>query len=329
MKVLKILLLLAVLVFVGFKVYYHFKYSYNGPGDAMPKYGSFDEYYKAKLATSKQLGVSAGNEERLVRYSPRKTKVALLYIHGYSASRAEGESVIDELAHKYEANTYYLRLPGHGLSGEVHAKATFKDYVDEVELAMQMMPQLGEKVVLVGCSMGGLLTTYLAAKYPDKVDGLILASPFFDYASSMGFAMKLPGIVSLLEQIDGPKRSMVVGEEFKSRVKQGYNNHWTQGQYNEALGNLEDMRAFAARSKYYKNVKCPVLMLYYYKDEEHQDKAASVAEMLNVFEKLGSEQKQEIAIEDANHVLLSHYVRTDKETIIKALNGFVEQKILN
>ncbi|MEO1224073.1 MAG: hypothetical protein AAFX92_07575, partial [Pseudomonadota bacterium] len=46
----------------------------------------------------------------------------LLYIHGFGASRGEGEYVFDRVAEKYRANTYYMRLPGHGTNKEDHAQ---------------------------------------------------------------------------------------------------------------------------------------------------------------------------------------------------------------
>lgn len=90
------------------------RYTYRGTAPNM----DFDRYYAMKLAESAKLGVRPGNQEKLVRFSPGRTKLAILYIHGWSASRAEGEEVMDRVAAKLGANIYYLRLPGHGASKE-------------------------------------------------------------------------------------------------------------------------------------------------------------------------------------------------------------------
>ncbi len=116
---------------------------------------NFDEYYKTKLEPSKSLNVRPGNDERLVRYSDDKTPVAILYIHGFGASRAEGEYVIDEVAARIKANTYCIRLPGHGTNKEDHT----------------------------GTEYTALLATYLASEFPDEISGVVLCSPFYKLGS--------------------------------------------------------------------------------------------------------------------------------------------------
>src|SRR5690606_3621994 len=81
---------------------------------------SFDAYLQHRLEVGAEKGARPGNEERLIRYGD-KTPIAFLYIHGFGASRAEGEMVMDEIAARYKANTFYLRLPGHGTDMDDHA----------------------------------------------------------------------------------------------------------------------------------------------------------------------------------------------------------------
>ena len=49
-----------------------------------------------------------------------KTKIAFLYIHGFSATQEEGNPVHRNIAKKYGANLYLARLAGHGIDlGEI------------------------------------------------------------------------------------------------------------------------------------------------------------------------------------------------------------------
>ncbi len=146
-----------------------------------PEFTTFDEFYKYKLAKSRELNVRPGNEEKLIRKSPGKTPIAILYIHGFGASRAEGEEVVDKIADTFSANTYYLRHPGHGTTPEDHRDRVYYDYLEEGRVALKMTRLLGDKVIVIGSSMGGLVATHLAAQYPEDVSGLVLASPFYDF----------------------------------------------------------------------------------------------------------------------------------------------------
>ena len=321
----KYLIILLVTIAIGAVVYYaYYQYRYSYSYEANDFNGGFDAFYADKLAKSKALNVRPGNEEKLIRFSEGKTPIAFLYIHGFSASRTEGEYVVDSLANKYKANTYYLRLPGHGTNQDDHAAASYVDYLNEAEEAIRMMQDLGDRVVVIATSMGGMLGTYLAATYPDMVDGLILASPFYDYTHVAGAALKLPGVINLVNLVDGPQRPVEYDKSFNERVQPGYFDYWYKEQKYMALQSLEELRRFISGQKLYEKVQCPVLMLYYYKDKDNQDEAASVDAMLKAYNAFSSPNKTKVAIADGTHVLMSAYMQTDKASILNACSKFIE-----
>ncbi|MEQ8350323.1 MAG: alpha/beta hydrolase [Leptospiraceae bacterium] len=287
---------------------------------------SFDAYLQHRLEVGAEKGARPGNEERLIRYGD-KTPIAFLYIHGFGASRAEGEMVMDEIAARYKANTFYLRLPGHGTDMDDHASVNLSDYLDYSADALEMMDQLGEKVVIVGTSMGGLISTYLAANFPDKVDALILASPFYEFKNKTGNVLGYPGGLTLAELVNGGEVRDSSRDPKNPRSVDGYQEFWYGRQYMSSLIPLYELKEFIARPATFEAVQCPTLMLYYYKNEQEQDPTAEVNAMLEGFAQFGGHPlNRSVAIEDGAHVLLSKYVRTDKERvsaeIIQFLNDF-------
>ncbi|KAB2932983.1 MAG: alpha/beta fold hydrolase [Leptonema illini] len=289
---------------------------------------TFDEYLKEKLRISHEKGARPGNEERLIRYAD-KTEFAILYIHGYGASRAEGELVVDQLAEKFKANTYYVRLPGHGTNPEDHAQATFSDYINEVEDAYQMTRLLGDRVIIVGTSMGGLLATYLGSRHPE-IDGLILTSPFYDFEDWLGRLANEPGAMYLLETVNGSafRKTEKRPDDPNDKRIEGYQDFWYTKQYLKAIKSLEDLREYAANSGTYERLTMPVLLLYYYKDEQHKDQTASVPAMLDAFHQFGMLDKpnplnRAVAIERGNHVLLSRWVDADYDRSLQEMVLFV------
>lgn len=291
----------------------------------------FEEFYSQKLKISKNKKVRKGNEEKLVRYSDHPTDLAILYIHGFGASRAEGEMVVDSLSSKLKANTYFLRLPGHGTDKNDHSEAAFSDYLEEAESALYMMPHLGKKTILIGTSMGGLIATYLAAKHSDQVDALVLCSPFYDYANYAGKFISVPGVLKMISLIDSKGRITTPEEEINiGRILPEFPDYWYTEQNYEALYSLEDLKDFAAREEIYQDVTAPVLMFYYYANEEKQDKSASVPAMLEAFEKFGISGKphplnRKINVEDGDHVMFSKYVLSDRGLIYKETFQFLEE----
>ncbi|MBI3394541.1 MAG: alpha/beta hydrolase [Spirochaetia bacterium] len=285
----------------------------------------FDAYYRMKREASSALGARPGTEERLIRKVPGKSKIAFLYIHGFGSCRGEGEEVIERLAERYNANAYFLRLPGHGTNMEEHAKATAADYLNEAEEAVRMMPLLGEKIVVSGTSMGGLLGLYVTAKHPDIVSAALVSSPFIDFASSAAKIAHIPGGITLATLIMGKIRDTSDAKGWE----QGWQSCWYSKQYLSAVQSVADTSHEAAKDNIFAQIKSPVLMLYYYRDEAHQDDAASVKAMLEAFAKFGGKQanalNRAVAVPDGDHVLFSRYKKTDKDMIIKEAVRFLDQ----
>ncbi|MBV6493670.1 MAG: 2-succinyl-6-hydroxy-2,4-cyclohexadiene-1-carboxylate synthase [Turneriella sp.] len=285
---------------------------------------NFEAFYQDQLQQSKKLGARLNNEERLLRVRNGKTPYAILYIHGFGASRGEGEYSMDRLAQKWGANTYYIRLPGHGTNIEDHVAKGYSEYLAYCEKALAHMKFLGEKTVVVGTSMGGLLATWLAASHPNQVDALILASPFYDFSDPTARILELPGGVSLGELVVGKLRAKP--EERDKNDVDGLAGYWYRPQYTKALKNLNDLRHFAANDETYAKVKQPVLMLVYYKDEKNKDQVASIKAMRHAFSVFATpkNQKHFVEIQNGSHVLFSKWVKTDKETVDRELYKFAK-----
>lgn len=288
----------------------------------------FDDFVTEVQKRSLQGGVRPGNEEKFVRRSEKTTRLAFLYIHGFGASRAEGEGIVDGLSETYGANTYYLRLPGHGGDKEAQLAAKPEEYFATVEEAFHRFRPLGEKLVVFGSSLGGLLAVWLAAQHPNEVDGVVVGNPFFDFADPTAFLISRRIGMPIIEAVYGKERFAGWRNDPEHRRVDGYEAHWITTQYFRSLHHLDDLRRTIATTDTVAAVRAPVLMFYYYADEKHQDSAASVEAMHRFFGALGGGSKQhlsrEIAIADGNHILFSDYVRTDKITVNRETRAFLD-----
>ena len=76
----------------------------------------------------------------------QKTPLAVIYVHGFSASAEEIRPVPDEVAKALGANLFYTRLAGHGRSGDAMAEPLAGDWIEDMAEAMAILQKLsGER----------------------------------------------------------------------------------------------------------------------------------------------------------------------------------------
>jgi len=97
----------------------------------------------------------------------------VLLVHGLGGSHLNWLSVGASLAERNRVLA--LDLPGFGLSPAAGRRSTVGDNVDVITDVIEQLT--AEPVVLVGNSMGGLLSLIVAARRPDRIAGLILVNP--------------------------------------------------------------------------------------------------------------------------------------------------------
>ncbi|HEU4962613.1 MAG TPA: alpha/beta fold hydrolase [Bacilli bacterium] len=98
-----------------------------------------------------------------------------LLIHGFTGTPFEVEPLAKILHGKgYEVIT--PTLAGHGEDRQALERVTWQDWIHSVEHILTETLKVHDKVHLVGFSMGGLIATYLAVKYRDRVESLTMMS---------------------------------------------------------------------------------------------------------------------------------------------------------
>ena len=275
-------------------------------------------------ASERQVKLRPDNEARIVWADSSqkvKTPYSIVYIPGFSASWAEGDPVHKQIAVHFGCNLYLARTAEHGLnSPDVFKELTPANYAASAERALAIGKALGDKVVVMGTSAGGMLALYLAAHHPE-IDGLILYSPCIAVANP---ALKLatrPWGKQILDQVF--RGEHVLNAHYSGdRTKYWLTNYHTNG-----LITLQTMLDEFMTPEQFANVKQPVFMGYYYKDEEHQDKVVSVSAMLEMYDELGTpaNKKEKQAFPEAgDHVIGSHFTSKDLTGVYRATEKFME-----
>jgi alpha-beta hydrolase superfamily lysophospholipase len=94
-------------------------------------------------------------------------------------------------------------LRGHGHSGGKRGHLNrFEDYLLDLTQVFELTADTPEKHAprwLLGHSMGGLLAYYLALRFPQHYQGVILSSPFMAFLPPLGFAQR--ALIRLLSRL--------------------------------------------------------------------------------------------------------------------------------
>lgn len=279
------------------------------------------EKYVAEIESKHK--IKPGNEAEIVwaDSSHQQTEYAIVYLHGFSASKTEGNPVHLNLAKKLKANLYLSRLADHGIDTIAPLRHFTADGLwNTSKQALAIGKKLGKKVILIGTSTGGTAALKLAATYPE-INSLILLSPNVAINDRNAWMLNDPWGLQLARKVLGSDERVVEGRTLE------YKKYWYTNYRIESLVQLQEFVETTMLKSVFESVKQPVLMVYYYKNELEQDPVVRVDAMLEMFDELGTPAslKQKIAIPNAgNHVLGSYLTSKDLPGVEEAIDGFTK-----
>lgn len=223
---------------------------------------------------------------------PQYEKIGVLLLHGFTS----GKHAVDGLVpHLQKLNIPYQMpfLRGHGTRFQDLQGVSYKDWVEDARKALFELSKNVDKVIVVGLSMGGLVTLKLAMDYPDKIAGVVTV------AAALKFADPLAGFSKILAKIvpywPGPKT-------FNDKVlaKKSTNYKWFP---TKAFVSLYDFSKVIEKDL--PKVKVPILVIH--SKEDHvitpasaniiYEKVASPYREIKWFYKSGHEMMQDMEAE--------------------------------
>lgn len=241
--------------------------------------------------------ITPGAEKTIVWAHPdrRQTDLALVYLHGFSASRQETAPLSDEIARQLGANLYYPRLSGHGRSGAAMAEASVNAWLNDTEEALQIGQRLGKRVVVIATSTGATLATWLATQaHSDKVLAYALISPNFAPKDPAAQVLTWPWAEHFVPLLLGAEHQWQPRNAEQAR-------YWSHRYPVQALLPMMGLVEYV-QDLPLENIQAPLLVIY-----SPQDKVVSPTATEQAFARFGSPHKQLLALadtqDDSHHVL--------------------------
>lgn len=126
-------------------------------------------------------------------------KIPILFLHGFTGNLKDWEFVKGNLDKKF--TPIFIDLIGHGNSSAPREVEKYNS-ANQIELIRKLLITLNlNKIILVGYSMGGRLALSFTAKYPSKVNSLVLISTAFGFENKSEREERIKSDKVLSEQI--------------------------------------------------------------------------------------------------------------------------------
>jgi alpha-beta hydrolase superfamily lysophospholipase len=207
---------------------------------------------------SQHAGVRSDLAKIILWHAPAtrsRTPLALVYLHGFSASRRDIAPVVETLAGTLGANAFLTRFAAHGRTTSTEfATVTAHDWLDDAREALAIGGRIGDRVVLIGTSTGALLATMAALEDSSRIAALVLLSPNFAIRDWRAKFISGP-LGRLLARV-------VIGTEYSFRPDTGgHARFWTSRFPSEGIVALMDL-VNHARSIHLGQLKIPTLIIY-------------------------------------------------------------------
>lgn len=252
-----------------------------------------------------------------------KTEVAIVYLHGFSASKKEGFPTHRDFAKKYGCNMYLARLSDHGIDTSDALYALTPDrFWNSAKEAYAIGTKLGDRVIIMSTSTGSTLALKLAAEYPD-IAGLINFSPNIEVNDPLAFLLNDPWGLQISKAY--------FGSDFRTvGYKDDSPKYWNDTYRLESVVALQEMLETICTKETFEQIKCPVLNMAYYRDEANQDPVVRVSAMRKMHEQLGTpeNQKEYVELPDANTHVIAYKAKTGaQEQLFEHISKFAETQL--
>lgn len=250
------------------------------------------------------------------------TELAIVYLHGFSATNYELRPVPQDLGQALNANVYLSRLTGHGLSGKELGEATAQDWLNDLQEALAIGKEIGQKTIVIGSSQGGTLAAIAVQDDTLKamIDGIVFISPNFRISDPKARMLTWPAARYWVPLVAGKERNWEPHNEMQAK-------YWTTSYPSTALFPVGAL-VKNARQYDYSNFDIPAL--FYFSEDDAVVDARQTMRVQDAWGKQSVFLKPELTPEDdpSAHVIVGEIMSPNQtEFAAGAIQSWIEANI--
>ena len=208
-------------------------------------------------------------------------KTGVLLCHGFLSKHEQMVPLSNYIYETLGWETSLVELTGHGYDQENIATATWNNWVDDVKEKYLNLKQRCNKVYMIGFSLGGCISAYVASLKSIRPEGLIIVNGVFGVKNV--FNKLLPGVMIYNKVCSKLKLQKIMLESIT--------NDSEDPDLNQPLVNLSATNELRKMSKIagtiLQDVKCPTFLI-----QEYNDPTVFYGSGKRAFKKLGATFKR-------------------------------------
>lgn len=229
-------------------------------------------------------------------------KRAILFIHGFAGGIYDFNELINDLELSGLFDTYCFTMKRHG--NLVINKIKKDDWINDSEYEIKKLINHGYKdIYIIGHSMGGVISSYLASKYKE-IKKIVLSSPAFEFCNFKNNKINFIDSIKLIPNIfkNYTIREMLA-KYFKVPLKTVKEfSYLVNDHYNDI-----------------KNVNTPTLLLY-----GNEDTTVPISSINYVYNNIKSKNIELYIIKGIKHNMFNNHRYEEIKSII--FNFLVKEK---
>ncbi|MFS0787704.1 alpha/beta fold hydrolase [Shouchella sp. 1P09AA] len=226
--------------------------------------------------------------------------IGCLCIHGFTGDPWEVEPIVKELQKQEGWLVYSPVLPGHGKELNQLKTATYEEWVYTVEVAFEELQKRCTEVFVIGFSMGGMLASYIAARYP--VAKLVLLNAAAFYFNPKQFFKDMIAAI----------RFHITGNQEKDQLIELYEKKFKETPF-AALAQF--LQLVQKTKPYASRISVPTLII-----QSEQDGLVPMKSAYHLYDIIESDEKELIAMKRSRHMIFHGF---ESEEVINQIKAFL------
>lgn len=225
--------------------------------------------------------------------------IGCLIIHGYTGGPYEVEPLANYLRDSTDWHIEVPTLPGHGTELNLE-DASYERWIQAAEEELQKLIHQFDIIFVIGFSMGGMIASYLAAKY--DIAKLVLLATSGKYLSLKQISLDV---------------AAAIGDGIRGHLKENqlFNHYKKKMGVVPFKAHIEFMKLVRFTRKYLDKVNSPVLIAQGQLDGMVPYKTAYYLD-----KEIHSEKKEVVFFERSKHLIC---LGTDKDTLNNMVYDFL------